>query len=111
MSVSFRSHDETGTTACPTQLFDYVAGGLAIVTSDGQPANRIVTDSATGVVYTAREFGVLVAGVAGLINPAVRASCGAYGRAAFEQRYNCEIDTARALVSLEAVEMRKKRPA
>ena len=111
MSVSFPPHDESWKNSVPNKLFDCLAAGLAIVTSDGQPAARIVTESVTGVVYIVRDPDSLVTAVASLVDPAVRVSCVANGRAAFEQRYNWGTDAARLLVSLHAVIMQKKCPA
>ena len=59
-------------TTIPNKLFDYMAAGLAILTSDARPAARVVRETATGEVYAGTDPDALVAAIERLVDPAVR---------------------------------------
>jgi glycosyltransferase involved in cell wall biosynthesis len=92
---------ESWNTTIPNKLFDYMAAGLAIVTSDARPAARIVRQTATGEVYAHADSDGLVAAIERLVDPDRRAACGANGRVAIRDTYNWESDLARLLIALQ----------
>lgn len=92
---------ESWNTTIPNKLFDYMAAGLAIITSDAKPAARIVKETGTGEVYHWGSPDELADAIERLQDPALRAACGDRGRAAIRDRYNWEADTARMLAALE----------
>jgi glycosyltransferase involved in cell wall biosynthesis len=85
----------------PNKLFDYMAAGLPVVTSDAAPFARIVRESACGEVFASRDAADLARAVLALRNPAVRARYGENGRRAVLERYNWEHDSVELLSSIE----------
>ncbi len=78
----------------PNKLFDYMAAGLAVLTSDTAPCTRIVRESGAGEVFRAGDAADLAAAVRRLADPAIRRAAGEAGRRAVLERYNWERDTA-----------------
>jgi glycosyltransferase involved in cell wall biosynthesis len=79
-------------TTIPNKLFDYMAAGLPVVTSDAVPSARVVREAACGEVYRAGDAGALSAAVTRLLDPEARRRLGECGRQAVLQRYNWERD-------------------
>jgi glycosyltransferase involved in cell wall biosynthesis len=92
---------ESWNTTIPNKLFDYMAAGLAVVTSDARPAARIVRETQTGEVFTGSDPESLPAAIERLIDPAYRTACAEHGRMAVRTKYNWEADTDRLLTALE----------
>lgn len=90
-------------TTIPNKLFDYMAAGLAVITSDAKPAARVVRETGAGEVYPDRDPEALAAAVARLADVAHRARCGAQGREAVARRYNWENDSARLVAAIELI--------
>lgn len=86
--------DEAWNTTIPNKLFDYMAAGLAVVTSDAVPAARIVTETGAGRVFHSGDPADLVVQVLVLKEEAVRERCAAAAREAILQRYHWERDAA-----------------
>lgn len=99
--------NESWNTTIPNKLFDYMAGGLAVLTSSAKPAARIVNESGSGVVYVDHDVDDLTRGIVRLMDPEFRAQCGARGRTAVAQRYNWELDSERLLEALDLVVARR----
>ena len=51
--------NESWDTTIPNKLFDYMAAGLAVVTSDATPAARVVSSTGCGLVFRDRNPGSL----------------------------------------------------
>ncbi len=80
-------------TTIPNKLFDYMAAGLPVVTSDAAPLARVVQETDCGLVATGATPEALAEAVERLArDPALRARLGAAGRAAVEERYCWERD-------------------
>jgi glycosyltransferase involved in cell wall biosynthesis len=92
---------ESWNTTIPNKLFDYMAAGLAVLTSDARPAARIVRETATGEVYAGTDPDAFVAAIERLLDPSIRATYGRQGRRAVKERYNWEADSARLLAALD----------
>jgi glycosyltransferase involved in cell wall biosynthesis len=95
--------DQSWNTTIPNKLFDYMAAGLAVVSSDAAPCRRVVTETGCGRVYRSGDPADLARAVEELLPEAIRAACGRAGREAVRARYNWEEDCARlerALVSV-----------
>jgi glycosyltransferase involved in cell wall biosynthesis len=90
----------------PNKLFDYMAAGLAVVTSDTAPCARIVRDTAAGEVFRAGDAADLARALERLTDSSVRAAAGEAGRRAVLNRYNWERDSA---VLLEVVDSLARR--
>ncbi|HEX7595848.1 MAG TPA: glycosyltransferase family 4 protein [Gemmatimonadaceae bacterium] len=87
-------------TTIPNKLFDYMAGGLAVLTSDAKPAARVVREAGVGVVFRDTDPADCAAAIKRLADTDFRTRCGANGRSAVASRYNWEKDAG---LMLEAV--------
>lgn len=84
----------------PHKLFHYMYLEKPVVVSDCRPLERIVRETAAGLVYPAGEAGALAAALIRLAgDPGEAAAMGARGRAAVLDRYHWDA-TARGLVAL-----------
>lgn len=90
-------------TTIPNKLFDYMAGGLAVLTSNAKPAARVVREAGVGVVFTDTDPADCAAAIGKLANAEFRARCGANGRSAVVARYNWERDAAMMLEAVNRV--------
>jgi glycosyltransferase involved in cell wall biosynthesis len=100
--------DELWDTTIPNKLFDYMAAGLAVVTSDAAPAARIVETSRCGLVFHDRDPVGLANALRDLADPAIRRQMGADGRTAIRSRFHWELDAARLLAFLGAAIERRR---
>ena len=89
-------------TTIPNKLFDFMAAGLPVVSSDAAPLARVVRETGCGLLAAdaaPRALADAIATLAG--DPALRARMAAAGREAIRRRYHWEAD---ARVLLELVE-------
>lgn len=96
--------DESWNTTIPNKLFDYMAAGLPVITSDAVPAARVVRESEAGLVYRSQDSDDLARCMRALADPALRAQFGAAGRRAIEMRHNWEADTTALLKAVRTVQ-------
>jgi glycosyltransferase involved in cell wall biosynthesis len=87
----------------PNKLFDYMAGGLAVLTSSAKPAARVVSESESGLVYTDSDVNELARCIERLRDATLRARLGASGRRAVAERFNWSRDEERMLRALSDV--------
>jgi glycosyltransferase involved in cell wall biosynthesis len=83
---------ESWNTTVPNKLFDYMAAGLAVISSDALPCARIVRQSGAGLVFRDDNPAALAEAIRRLADPAVRRGFGEAGRAAVAARYHWERD-------------------
>jgi glycosyltransferase involved in cell wall biosynthesis len=95
--------DESWHTTVPNKLFDYMAAGLAVVTSDARPAARIIHETAAGLVYRHPDPAALADAIERLADHELRRACAERGRAAVRDTYHWERDVARLLEVLARV--------
>lgn len=95
--------NESWNTTIPNKLFDYMAGGLAVLTSSAKPAARVVRDTNAGLVFEDGAVGDCAAAIRSLASSSFRAQCGANGRHAVLRRFNWEHDAARMLSAVDRV--------
>ena len=95
--------DESWNTTVPNKLFDYMAAGLAVVTSDARPCARIVRETGAGLVFRYPDARDLADAIQALADPARRAQCAERGQAAIRVTYNWEADSARLLDAIDRV--------
>jgi glycosyltransferase involved in cell wall biosynthesis len=81
-------------TSIANKLFDYMAAGLAVVTSDAAPSARVVRETGAGEVFRAGDAADLAGALERLVDPERRARVGEAGRRAVLTRYNWERDAA-----------------
>lgn len=94
--------NESWNTTIPNKLFDYMAGGLAVLTSDAKPAARIIRETGAGEVYRHNDPLDLAGALRRLADTDFRARCGAAGRDAIRTSYHWELDAARLLAAIES---------
>jgi glycosyltransferase involved in cell wall biosynthesis len=81
-------------TSIPNKLFDYMAAGLPVLTSNTAPCERIVRETGAGEVFRAGDAADLARALLRLRDPEVRRAAGEAGRNAVLGRYNWERDSA-----------------
>jgi glycosyltransferase involved in cell wall biosynthesis len=92
--------NEQWNTSMPNKLFDYMAVGLPVVTSDAVPCVRITQESGAGEVFEAGSAASLAAALRRLGSAEARARCGSAGRQAVLERYNWECEAPVLLRSI-----------
>jgi glycosyltransferase involved in cell wall biosynthesis len=88
---------EAWNTTIPNKLFDYMAAGLAVITSDAAPAARIVRATGAGEVFRAGDAGDLAHAIERLADPQHCADAAHAGREAILRQYHWERDAERLL--------------
>jgi glycosyltransferase involved in cell wall biosynthesis len=83
--------DEAWNTTIPNKLFDYMAAGLPVITSDAKPAARIIRETGAGLVFRSGSAEDLASAVQQLEDPARRERMGRAGQAAIRSRYSWEV--------------------
>lgn len=89
-------------TSIPNKLFDYMAAGLPVITSDARPAARIVRETRCGEVFRDRDCADLVGSIDRLLDPARRAEASAAGRSAIATKYHWEREVERLVEAVES---------
>jgi glycosyltransferase involved in cell wall biosynthesis len=92
--------NEQWNTSMPNKLFDYMAVGLPVVTSDAIPCVRITHESGAGEVFEAGNATSLAAAIRRMQSDEARARYGAAGRCAVLERYNWECEAPNLLQSI-----------
>jgi glycosyltransferase involved in cell wall biosynthesis len=87
--------DESWNTTIPNKLFDYMAAGLTVLTSDSPPAARVVRETGCGEVFRSEDPEDAARALFRLRDAGWRQRCAAAGRAAVKQRYHWGHDAAR----------------
>ena len=85
----------------PNKLFDYMAAGLPVLTSDARPFARVVQEEQCGEVFSSHDPAAVAAAVRRLADVNRRRREGANGQRAVAERFNWETDTAALLASVE----------
>jgi glycosyltransferase involved in cell wall biosynthesis len=99
--------NESWNTTIPNKLFDYMAGGLAVLTSDAKPAARVVRENAAGVVFKDSDAADCATAIRQLADAEFRGRCGASGRQAVAERFHWELDAARMGAAIDRVAARR----
>lgn len=86
---------EAWSTTIPEVLFEYMAAGLAVISSDAAPAARIVRASRAGDVFRAGDPDDLARAIGRLSDAQRCAEAARAGRQAILRRYHWEQDAAR----------------
>lgn len=100
--------NESWNTTIPNKLFDYMAGGLAVLTSNAEPAERIVRETGAGLAYRDTDVAQLTTSIARMADVGFRARCGAAGRRAVEERYHWEFDAEQLVAAVEGATVRAR---
>lgn len=92
---------ESWDTTIPNKLFDYMAAGLPVVSSNADPCERILAQTGAGVVFRSNDADDLAAALSRMFDPITRASLGAAGQRAIREQYNWERDASTFLDVVE----------
>jgi glycosyltransferase involved in cell wall biosynthesis len=90
----------------PNKLFDYMAAGLPVVSSNAAPCARIVREAGVGEIFESENADSLAAAIVALSDPVSRRRAGDAGTRATRDRYNWEHDTAVLLDVIASVAVR-----
>ena len=94
---------ESWNTTIPNKLFDYMAAGLPVLSSDAVPCTRVLSETKAGTIFRSRDPGDLASAIIRLLDPATRAAAATAGQQAIRGRYNWEYDTHTLLTVVEAL--------
>lgn len=89
--------DESWNTTIPNKLFDYMAAGLPVITSDAIPSARVVRATEAGLVYRSQDAADLARCMRAVADPVLRSKLGEAGRQAIRTQHNWEADTSALL--------------
>lgn len=95
--------NESWNTTIPNKLFDYMAAGLAVVSSDARPAARVVRETGAGRVFRSGDAEDLARVLEEIWREGSAWEIGQAGRRGIRDRYHWEVDEARLLESVERV--------
>jgi glycosyltransferase involved in cell wall biosynthesis len=87
----------------PNKLFDYMAAGLAVVSSDAAPAARVTLETGAGLVYRSGDGVGLAKAIRRFLDLGFWDQCRRAGQEAIRSRYNWEYDTRTLLTVVEEV--------
>lgn len=87
--------DEHVDTTIPNKLFDYMAAGLAVLTANAPPLERIVRETGCGEVYDGEDPSDLCRAIRALRDDRFRRRCGQAGQQAIAETYHWERDAER----------------
>ncbi len=94
-----RKNDSWDTTI-PNKLFDYMAAGLPVISSNAAPCARILHETNAGRIFLSSDAEDMAAAIQEVSVPEIGEILGDAGRNAIRTRYNWEYDTR---ILLEAV--------
>lgn len=94
---------ESWNTTIPNKLFDYMAAGLVVLSSDAIPAARVVRDTGAGLVFPSGNGPALAALVRTCADPVWATTVRHAGQRAIRERYNWERDSRTLLDVVAAV--------
>lgn len=89
--------NESWNTTIPNKLFDYMAAGLAVISSDAKPAKRVVEETGCGRWFVGGDAESLTNVLEDLWRSGRWAEHGLKGREAIRNRFNWEQDVERLL--------------
>ncbi len=98
--------NESWNTTIPNKLFDYMATGLCVVTSDARPAARVVRESGAGVVFRSGDVEDLTLRLRDLAGSGRSRIHGENGRTAVRTDHHWERDAERLLTLMERIQIR-----
>jgi glycosyltransferase involved in cell wall biosynthesis len=102
--------DDSWNTTIPNKLFDYMAAGLPVLSSDAAPCARILGETGAGVLFRHGDATALADAIGLLRDFGTRQAMGEAGRSAVRDRYNWEADSARLLEAVDGTGRRERGP-
>lgn len=93
---------EAWDTTIPNKLFDYMAAGKPVISSDTVPCARILSETKAGEIYPSGNSEALANSITRMMDPELRTTRGEAGRRAVLERYHWERDSATLLRSIKS---------
>lgn len=87
----------------PNKIFDYMAAGLPVLSTNVIPIARILDSVGCGMTTKDSNIEEITANLIKLKDPVFRNELGAKGQAAIKERYNWEIDSSSMLASIDSI--------
>jgi len=87
-------------TTVPNKLFDYMAAGIPVLSSNAVPMARIINEQNCGVIYNDGDPESFAAGIRRLRDDIVRCEMGSNGRKAVISYYNWDVDSKRLTAAI-----------
>ena len=85
---------EAWDTTIPNKLFDYMAAGIPVLSSDAAPCKRILGETGAGLTFASGSADEIANGIGTLADISLRRLQGEAGRRAILGRFNWEYDSA-----------------
>lgn len=101
--------NEKHDTTLPNKLFDYMAAGIPVLTSDSAPSARVVRSTGCGLVFRSGDASDAATALESMFDVVRRADMGRRGRKAVLEEYNWERDTVRLLESVGSLDTARAR--
>ena len=95
--------NESWHTTIPNKLFDYMAAGICVITSDARPARRVVEETGAGRAFVSGDAASLADAIEGIWREGSARAHGAAGRQAIADQYHWEKDQDRLLSVIAAL--------
>jgi glycosyltransferase involved in cell wall biosynthesis len=95
--------DEAWNTTIPNKLFDYMAAGLAVISSDAAPPARVLKETGAGVVFQSGDPRSLRDAILSLLDTPTREAMGRAGQESVRGRFNWERESMALLNALGAL--------
>lgn len=87
----------------PNKLFDYMAAGLPVISSDTAPCARVINETKCGEIFRSGDARSMADAIRRASAPEALPRKAAAGRRAVIERYNWEHDTATLLQSIDKI--------
>ena len=84
----------------PNKLFDYMAAGLPVISSDTTPCARVIGETKCGEIFRSGDARSMADAILRASTPDALPRMAEAGRRAVIERYNWEVDTATLLASI-----------
>ncbi len=94
---------ESWNSTIPNKLFDYMAAGLPVLSSDARPCARVVGESMAGLVYEHDSADALFRAIRTIADPSRRERMSANGPVAIREKFSWEHDSVRLLEAINGV--------
>ena len=95
--------NESWNTTIPNKLFDYMAAGVAVLTSEARPAQRVVEATGCGLSFQGGDPQSAAGAIERLWREGETAEMGRRGQAAIRDEFNWERDGERLLQAMESL--------
>ena len=95
--------NESWNTTIPNKLFDYMAAGIAVLTSEARPAKRVVDSTGCGLSFLGGDASSAAAAIESMWRSGLLREFGRRGREAVRTHFNWEKDGGRLVRAVEGV--------